>query len=448
MRLLTSVLALCLAAPAGAQTLTLIGEVALPTNASTGLGGSDVWPYTAPDGAEYALMGDVTGVSVVAVPSLEVVAHVDGPSDGDFYYHRDIKTYGDYAYIVTECFGGDQQGLQVVDLSGLPNAVTVLPAVGGQGDRLYGSHNFNIDEATGFAYVMSNNARQVVIVDLADPAAPVDVGAIQFADTHDVYAHNDRLYVAEGGQPTFSIWDVTDKTSPSMLSRTTIPQAGYVHNIWPTDDGRYAVTTEETTNKTVKVWDLADPASPELVGQWLGASGIAHNAHVRGRTAYISHYASGVSIVDFSDPTAPTEIAAFDTYPANDNPGFRGAWGATLPTENGYVYVSDLEGDLTVLQWSEPLAGGDAPDADAWLGAPAPNPTGDDAALPVTLAAPATVAITVFDARGRAVGHVARALGAGSHTLDLPTADLPAGVYVVRAQADGRVQSRQLSVVR
>ena len=448
-RLLPALLAaLLLAAPAGAQTLTLAGELALPTNPSTGLGGSDVWPYTAPNGDEYALMGDVSGVAVVAVPSMTVVAHVEGPSDGDFYYHRDIKTYGDYAYIVTECSGGTQQGLQVVDLGGLPGAVTVLPPVRGLGDRLYGSHNLNIDEAAGFAYVMSNNARQIVVLDLADPAAPAEVTAINFPETHDIYAHDDRLYVAEGGAGTFSIWDMTDKQSPVMLSRTAIPQSGYVHNIWPSDDGRYALTTEETTNKTVKVWDLADVASPELVGQWLGASQIAHNVHVRGRTAYVSHYRSGLSIVDFTDPTTPTEIASFDTFPDSDAPGFAGAWGATLPTENGYVYVSDLEGDLTALLWSEPLAGERAPEAGDWLGAPAPNPTTGDAALAVTLDAPGPVRATVLDLRGREVARVDAQLGAGARALTLPTAGLPAGAYVVRVQAGDRVQSRRLAVVR
>ena len=449
-RLLPVALALCLAAPLSAQTLSYVGEIRLPTNPSSGLGGSDVWPYTAPDGSEYALMGDVSGVSVVAVPSMDVVAHVPGPSNGDFYYHRDIKTYGDVAYIVTECFGGDQEGLQVVDLSGLPDSVDVRPAVSGLGDRLHGSHNFNIDEATGFAYVLSDNARQVVIVNLADPLAPADIGAIDFSvTTHDVYAHADRLYVAEGSGPsTFSIWDVTDKGAPTLLSRTTVPQGGYVHNIWPTADGRYAVTTEETTNKTVKVWDLADIAEPELVGEWLGASLIAHNAHITDRYAFISHYASGLSVVDIADPTAPVEVAAYDTYPASDQPGFRGAWGATLPSPGGYVYVSDLEGDLTALQWSAVVSAEGAPEASELLSAPLPNPTRGEATVTLRLAEAGPASVALLDLRGRELARVERGFAAGAHTVTLPTAELPAGVYLVRAEAGGRVQTHRLAVAR
>ena len=448
MKLALAVLALALAGPVSAQTLTLVGEVGLPTNASTGLGGSDVWAYTAPDGSEYALMGDVSGVSVVAVPSLEVVAHIDGPSAGDGYYHRDINVLGDYAYIVTECFGGDQEGLQTVDLSGLPASVEVLPPVRGTNGRLRGSHNFNIDEARGIAYVLSDNAREVVLVSLADPAAPAEIGALTFANLHDVYAHDGRLYVAEGWEPTFSIWDVQDDGSATMLSRTTIPNAGYVHNIWPTDDGRYVLTTEETSFKTVKVWDIQDPASPELVGEWLGASGLAHNVHVDGRYAFVSHYTSGVSVVDLADPETPTEVAAFDTYPQNDATGFAGAWGATTPTPGGYVYVSDLEGDLTVLQWAAPVDAEAAPGRAELLGALSPNPTAGDASVSLTLAEAGPVRLTVLDLQGRELVRVERTLGAGAHALALPTAELPAGVYVVRAEADGRVQSRRLAVAR
>ena len=42
---------------------------------------------------------------------------------------------------------------------------------------------------------------------------------------------------------------------------------------------------------------------------------------------YISHYASGLYIMDISDPSNPVEIAQFDTFPDNDDAAFYGAWG-------------------------------------------------------------------------------------------------------------------------
>jgi len=173
-------------------------------------------------------------------------------------------------------------------------------------------------------------------------------------DIHDVYARNDTVYVAEGTNGTFSIWDVSDKYDPVLLTRVSIPNSGYVHNIWPTDDGKYAMTTEETVNKTVKMWDIQDMENVALLGEYLGESNIAHNTHIRGDFAYISHYTVGVKIVDISDPNNLIEVAEYDTYGLNDIGDFYGCWGAYPFTLNDYVYASDLEGYLTILKFNHP----------------------------------------------------------------------------------------------
>ncbi len=202
--------------------------------------------------------------------------------------------------------------------------------------------------------MLDSNGETVVVLDLADPVAPVVVGRLDVGDVHDVFAREDRLYVAEGRNPTYSIWDVTDKAAPALVSRVTVPNAGYVHNVWPTDDGRHVLTTEETAEKTVKVWNVEDPENPELVGEWLGANRIAHNVLVRGRYAFLSHYTAGLYVLDLADLAAPTVVAHHDTYPRSDDVTMDGNWGATLPSPGGYVYASDGTGQLTVLKWTPP----------------------------------------------------------------------------------------------
>ena len=358
-------LAVLLVAPASAQTLELIGTVEVPTiprpgagedrpEGSVGIpdvvGGSDVWPYVANDGEEYVIMGDVQGLTVVAVPSLEVVAHIDGPTQDAPFYWRDIKTYGSFAYVTTEALG-DYEGVMILDLRRLPHHVEVVGAVRGEDDRLVSSHNLSIDTVTGHAWVLNSDGTEIVGLDLSNPVAPVEVGAVQVEDSHDVFARGDTLYIAEGRSPVFSVWDVADKANPVELGRVAVPNPGYVHNIWPTDDGRHVMTTEETADKSVKMWDISDMENPTLVGEWLGASRLAHNVHIQGDYAFISHYSSGVYVVDVSDPANPVEVARFDTHPENDDVAFYGNWGTTLPTPGGYIYASDLEGTLTVLKW-------------------------------------------------------------------------------------------------
>ena len=339
---------------ASAQRLDVVGTVSLPAVVTDSLetGGSDVWGYTANDGAEYAIMGDIQGVSIVAVPSLEVVAQIAGPTERAPWYWRDVKTYGSFAYVTTEAYGASE-GLQIIDLRGLPHHAREIAVVRGPGDAFVSSHNLSIDTVTGHAYVLDGNAGIVHVLDLADPIRPNVVGQIDVGDVHDVYAHGDVVYVAEGRQPTFSIWDLTDKAAPERVTTIDVPNAGYVHNIWPTDDGRHVVTTEETANKTVKVWNVEDASNPELVGEWLGANRIAHNALVRGRYAFVSHYTAGVYVLDLADPASPTVVARHDTYARNDDVTMDGTWGATLPSPSGYVYGSNGDGQLTVLRWTE-----------------------------------------------------------------------------------------------
>ncbi|GAB5533758.1 MAG: hypothetical protein Rubg2KO_00070 [Rubricoccaceae bacterium] len=350
-------LALLLATPlAHAQTLELVGEVELPAtvvNDSMEVGGTDVWGYVAPDGSEYAIMGELNGVSVVAVPSMEVVARVPGPTERARAYWRDIKTYGDYAYVTTEAYGPNE-GLQIIDLSNLPESAEEVAVMRGPDDALVSSHNLNIDEVTGHAYVLNSDGSEIVVLSLADPEAPVVVSTLPVGGSHDVYAHNGRAYVAEGRQPYISIWDMTTPSSPEQIGQVVVPDAGYVHNVWPTDDGKHMLTTEETIDKTIKVWNIEDLDNPVLLGEWLGANQIAHNVHIEGNYAFISHYTAGVYVLDISDPTNPVEVARHDTFERHDGRKMDGNWGATLPSPSGYVYGSDMQGKLTVLRWTPP----------------------------------------------------------------------------------------------
>lgn len=344
-------LALAALAPARAQTLDLVGTRQFP-NSGFGTGGSDTWGYVAPDGTHYALYGVLDGIAIVQVPSMQLITTVPGPENFCYYYWRDIQVLGPYAYAVSECYGTNE-GLMVIDLSNLPASASVVN-VHTQG--VVSSHNFDVDEYTGYLYVLDSSASGVWIINAADPLNLVNVHYLDLPDVHDVHARRDTLWVSEGYNASFSVWNVTNKTSPQLYSRVAIPSGGYSHNIWPTDDGRYALTTEETAGKTVKVWDVSDLTDIALVSQFLGPSGLAHNAYVQGDYAFVAHYESGVVVADISDPTSPVIVEQYDTYPQSEGPSFNGTWAVTVPSPDGYLYAGDLDGELTVLRWTPPAA--------------------------------------------------------------------------------------------
>jgi choice-of-anchor B domain-containing protein len=420
-------------------------------------GGSDCWGYTAPDGTEYALVGTPTGIAVVKAATMELIETVPAATGGDFpYKHRDMKTYRHYAYAVGE-MTGTLAGLTIMDMQYLPDSVRYVGTFKTLSDAT--SHNFSIDTATAHAYILKSNYSGFRIVSIQDPENPVEIATVSTPNIHDVYARNDTVWVAEGWSPTFSLYDVTDKHNPALILRHTVPTGGYVHNIWPTDDGRYAITTEETDFRTVKIWDVSDPGNVTLTGEYLAPCNLAHNVHVKGDRLYISHYESGVTVVDISDPSAPVELARYDTFPRGENANFRGCWGAYPFTQNGYFYASDIEGYLTVLsmdtmatsvddELSVPLAFG--------LDQNYPNPfnprTEIGFHLPAGQAGNADfgrVSLRIFDMLGQEVAVLVNEyLAPGRHVRTWDATNSPSGVYLYRLQAGGVTETRKMVLMR
>ena len=79
-----------------------------------------------------------------------------------------------------------------------------------------------------------------------------------------------------------------------------------------------------------------------------------------------------------------------------------------------------------------------------------PNPTSASAALTVSVTEGQPVTVEVFDALGRrvALAHRGAVTGGQRLTVDLPTARLAPGVYVVRVAGETFRESRRLTVVR
>ncbi len=79
----------------------------------------------------------------------------------------------------------------------------------------------------------------------------------------------------------------------------------------------------------------------------------------------------------------------------------------------------------------------------------APNPAAHRTVFHLALPADGPVRVTVYDVQGRAVAVATdRAMEAGHHALPLDVAGLASGVYLVRAEANGNVVTRRITVVR
>ena len=301
---------------------------------------NDIWGYKADNGNEYALVGTGTGTSIVRVND-NIFGLVEvGFIPGDNSVWRDVKTYNHYMYISTEA----SQGIQVVNIEDPENAELVYTWEG-----VTNSHN--IFQADGYLYVVGASGYHIHILDLSNPAQPVEVGGWTGEYIHDLYVHGDYAYAAGIYSSTMYIIDISDKTNPVTVTSWTYP--GSAHACWVTEDGNYLISADETAGGNIKIWDIQDFSNINMISQWTidgGGDKSVHNVFVRDQYLYASYYVFGLQILDISDPYNPTHAGYYDTYPGSDGL-YNGAWGAYPYTESCYTYVSDVEHGLYVVDF-------------------------------------------------------------------------------------------------
>jgi len=339
--------------------------------------GNDCWGYVSPSGREYALMGLNNRLTVVEITNPASPSIVDSVTHSNSTW-GDIKTYGQYCYVVNESGGG----LDVVNLTNIDavsNRVSLVQRVTTGG--LSTSHNVAINTDSGHLYLCGSNLNggAPVVYSLANPASPVEVG--RWTEAQSEYHHDCHIVTYTEGpyagreilfgfseERGVDILDVTNKSNIFMLSRTAYPSTSYCHQGWTTPDHRYLYIDDETdelfgltpTTRTI-IFDIADLSSPQLAGTFsTGLPSIDHNLYVDGCTIFEANYSSGLRIVNISDPVNPVEVGFFDTYPEGNVVDFVGAWSTYPYFPSGTVIVSDIDRGLFILDASAARAASDA----------------------------------------------------------------------------------------
>ncbi|MFT5833563.1 MAG: choice-of-anchor B domain-containing protein [Cognaticolwellia sp.] len=318
---------------------------------------NDIWGYKDTiSGIEYALVGLRGGTSIVSLanPANPVqVGYVAGANST----WRDIKTWGQYAYVTTDV-GTD--GLTVIDLSNLSNGVTSTNwqptlTVNGQTGVFEKAHNIWMDE-NGYAYISGANLGNggVMILDVhTTPGTPIYLGTTPNNYSHDCYARGDTLYTADIYVGEFTVYDVSNKANPVYLGSQPTELA-FAHNVWLSDDGQTLFTTDEKPNAPVGAYDVSNPSNIVELDQFrplqtLGQGVIPHNVHVWDDYLIVSYYTDGLILVDASRPGNLIEVGNFDTYISSSG-GFNGSWGAYPYLPSGMIIVSDINSGLYIFQ--------------------------------------------------------------------------------------------------
>jgi len=351
--------------------------------------GNDVWGWIdSTTGKEYALVGRRDGTAFVDVSNPASPTYLGLlPSHTSFKSDwRDIEVYQDHAFVVADNAGF--HGMQVFDLTQLRGVTTptTFTETASYNDQLQRrGHTISINTDSGYAYINGSNTFSggLHMVDIRNPAAPVFAGSYA-ADgyVHDAQVVNyhgpDVDYVGRevafasnsatvNGPYSLTIVDVTNKSAPAQVSKSSYPQAGYAHQGWLTPDQRFFIMDDELDEVNVQtqnggvapptrthIWNVENLDAPVYVGFHEGTMHtIDHNLYIKGNLVFQGNYESGLRVLELTDVAngRMTEVAHFDTYPLGDGISFNGVWSPYPFLESGTILVNDRQYGLFVLRF-------------------------------------------------------------------------------------------------
>lgn len=321
--------------------ITTLGRLTYPGQTCAG-----VWHYVDSLGNEYALVGVSDRVSIVDVsnPSNPTEVFSVPALPGEESLWREIKTWGKYAYAVSEGGGG----VIIIDLSNLPASVNYKHWYGDGviAGQINSAHT--VAATDGFLYVFGTYplaSGGAVIADLADPWNPVYVGQYNQNYIHDGFIRNDTLWAGEIYAGQFSVIDVSNKSNPVVLATQQTPGL-FTHNVWLSDNSRYAFTTDELENEPMASYDVSDLSNIRLLDEYFTDSmpdKEVHNVRVLNDFLINPSYGSQLTICDGHRPSNIVEIGSSPTA------GFL-CWDASPYLPSGRIIATDVDSGLYVYE--------------------------------------------------------------------------------------------------
>lgn len=330
-----------------AYHMELLAQVRIPESASS------IWGYTDSNSLEYALLGTSEGVRIYSLldPTNPMLLKFI-PCTASIW--RELKTAGDFAYIVSE--SGD--GLLIIDMNTLEHAF-VKTCLNASGDsiQLSASHTLYIDEKNYIYLAGSAGVGGFIILDPnQNPMQPEWIVSERFEYMHEVHVYRDTLYAAAIYNGIFSIWDLKDRKNPKRIAEHE-SSGHFTHSVWIEKDRPILYTTDETSGAAVESWDVSDPTLIRKTDEFkIGGDQsrflVPHNVFHKGDKLYVAYYSEGVRILDTKDPYNLLEVAYYDTDTIHKNKaGFRGCWSVYPFFNSGICIASDIENGMYVLKY-------------------------------------------------------------------------------------------------
>lgn len=270
------------------------------------------------------------------------------------------------------------EGLHIFDVSNVRNPVLI-----GSVELDCGSHTATAvpDPANDRLLVYNSGSSnacegiEIVEVPLSDPASATQINFVGLdRDCHDIgVILGDADKAACAGDDGFAVLDLSSSLDdPSHEYSVSVPGVSIGHSAafsWDGDvvifghepGGGVASNCEEPNPDSDKSYFFYETATGDLLGTWVlprpqsdTENCTLHNLNVvpiRSGNDVLVHgsYQSGVSVVDFTDPTHPVELAFSDPPPISP-PDLGGSWSAYW--YNNFIYETNITEGLNIFRFS------------------------------------------------------------------------------------------------
>jgi len=335
-------------------------------------------------------------------------------------------------------YASNWAGVSVFDLSDPVDPVHL-------GDFPYEEYGLcQIDVQGDYLYLGSLvNGLDIAFLD-PDPANITVIGGFP-TQTKSVHVSGDLAFLRNESKGSLLILDVSDPYDVQQLADFGGTGIGlhYGNSIAMKGSIAYANSTDG-----IMVLDLADPASPQLLG-WIPVPWIQYLALV-GDALYATAVDYYLHVVDVSDPGEPTYKGA-GTW-SNGGLAYQMGFGSDVVTVAAQTAVRTFPYDCL----SRAPASVEVPMATALPFRATPNPFNPRTTFQYTLDEPGDVEIRVYDLQGRHLVTLTEGVrGPGDHQgtwngLDDSGRSVSSSTYLAVLHVDGLVRSNpvKLSLVR
>ncbi len=247
----------------------------------------------------------------------ELTGQVGGPTQG-------IAVQGNYAYI------GVGPRLVVVDISNPANPIQVGASA------VLDDFVLGVAVSGTVAFVAAGGAG-LQVVDIANPLAPSVIGAWHsIGMAEGVAVANGVAYVANGPYG-LRVLDVSNPAVPVELAHAF--EMNYVYDV--TISGRYAYLA--AAGAGLLIVDISNPAYPVEMGNY-DTPGYAHAVAVSGGLAYMADQWGGLKVINVADPLHPSLFGALHTQ----------GWVFDVTLAGSKAYIADAFNGLRVVNISDP----------------------------------------------------------------------------------------------